>query len=68
LLAVAITPASLRVAVTVVVTLVALGVLGDLGARLGGAPRRAATLRVVAWGAVAMGITTAIGSLVGAVT
>jgi vacuolar iron transporter family protein len=68
LVAVAVAPASARVGVTVAVTLVALGLLGDLGARLGGAPRRAATVRVVAWGAVAMAITSGIGALVGAVT
>ena len=49
LLAVALTPAPTRVAVTVAVTLVALALLGDLGARLGGAPRGRATVRVVAW-------------------
>jgi VIT1/CCC1 family predicted Fe2+/Mn2+ transporter len=68
LVAVAATPAGARVVTTVVVTLIALGLLGDLGARLGGAPRRAATVRVVAWGAVAMAITAAIGALVGQVT
>ena len=68
LLAVALTPASARAAVTVIVTLVALGLLGDLGARLGGAPRRPATFRVVTWGAVAMAITAAIGALVGTAT
>jgi VIT1/CCC1 family predicted Fe2+/Mn2+ transporter len=67
LLAVAATPAGARVVATVVVTLVALGLLGDLGARLGGAPRRHATLRVLAWGAVAMAITAGIGALVGTV-
>jgi VIT1/CCC1 family predicted Fe2+/Mn2+ transporter len=67
LLAVAVTPARARVAATVVVTLVALGLLGDLGARLGGAPRRHATVRVLAWGAVAMAITAGIGALVGTV-
>ena len=61
------TPAAARVGVTVVVTLIALGLLGDLGARLGGAPRRRATVRVVAWGAVAMAITAGIGALVGTV-
>ena len=65
LLAVAVTPAAARVGVTVVVTLIALGLLGDLGARLGGAPRRRATIRVVAWGAAAMAITAGIGALVG---
>ena len=67
LLAVAATPARARVGATVVVTLIALGLLGDLGARLGGAPRRRATVRVVVWGAVAMAITAGIGALVGTV-
>jgi len=67
LLTVAAAPAAARVGVAVVVTLIALGLLGDLGARLGGAPRRRATVRVVAWGAVAMAITAGIGALVGTV-
>lgn len=67
LLAVAVTPAQARVGATVVVTLVALGLLGDVGARLGGAPRRPAAIRVVAWGAVAMSITAGVGALVGTV-
>jgi VIT1/CCC1 family predicted Fe2+/Mn2+ transporter len=67
LVAVAVTPTGARVATTVVVTLIALGSLGDLGARLGGAPRRRATSRVVAWGAVAMAATAGIGALVGSV-
>lgn len=62
------TPTSARIAATVGVTLIALGVLGDLGARLGGAPERRATARVVMWGAAAMAITAAIGALVGSVT
>lgn len=49
-------------------TLIALGALGEIGARLGGAPRRRAVIRVVAWGAMAMGITAGIGALVGTVT
>ncbi|MCZ4494568.1 MAG: protein of unknown function transrane [Conexibacter sp.] len=68
LLAVGLTPASARIPTTVVVTLLALGLLGDLGARLGGAPRRAAATRVVCWGALAMAITAGIGAVVGAVT
>ena len=67
LLAVAVTPARARVGVAVIVTVIALGVLGDLGARLGGAPRRRATARVVAWGAIAMALTAGIGALVGTV-
>jgi VIT1/CCC1 family predicted Fe2+/Mn2+ transporter len=56
---------SARVAAVVVVTLIALGLLGDMGARLGGAPRRRATVRVLAWGTVAMALTAGIGALVG---
>jgi len=67
LIAVAATPARARVGAAVVVTLISLGVLGDLGARLGGAPRRRATARVVAWGAIAMAITAGIGALVGTI-
>ncbi|MGI8624142.1 MAG: VIT1/CCC1 transporter family protein [Solirubrobacteraceae bacterium] len=67
LLAVAVTPMSAHAASTVVVTLIALVLLGDLGARLGGAPRRPATVRVVAWGAVAMAATAGIGAIVGSV-
>ncbi len=67
LLAAAVAPGTARVAAIVVVTLVALALLGDLGARLGGAARRRATVRVVAWGAVAMAVTAGIGALVGAV-
>ncbi len=50
---------------TVAVTLVALAVLGALGARLGGRPLLRAAVRVGAWGAVAMALTSAIGALVG---
>lgn len=65
LLAITLTPASLRVAVTVVITLVALAALGAVGARLGGAPLARAAARVAAWGAVAMALTYAIGAAVG---
>jgi VIT1/CCC1 family predicted Fe2+/Mn2+ transporter len=67
LLAVSVTPPGMRAAMAIVVTLTALALLGDLGARLGGAPRRRATLRVVSWGAVAMLSTAGIGALVGSV-
>ncbi len=68
LVAVVAAPSSARAAVVVAVTLVALALLGGLGARLGGAPRLPATVRVVVWGAVAMAITAGIGALVGSVT
>jgi VIT1/CCC1 family predicted Fe2+/Mn2+ transporter len=67
LAAVAATPGPRRVGATVVITLIALGLLGDVGARLGGAPRRPATIRVLSWGAVAMAVTAGIGGLVGLV-
>jgi vacuolar iron transporter family protein len=66
-IAVAAAPASVRIAVAVLVTLVALALLGDLGARLGGAPRLPATVRVVVWGALAMAVTAGIGALVGGI-
>jgi VIT1/CCC1 family predicted Fe2+/Mn2+ transporter len=68
LLAVAIAPASVRASAVVIVTLLALTGLGYLGARLGGAPRLPATVRVVVWGAIAMAITAGIGALVGGIT
>jgi VIT1/CCC1 family predicted Fe2+/Mn2+ transporter len=67
LLAISVTPSATRIAAAVVVTLTALALLGDLGARLGGAPRRRATLRVVCWGAAAMVSTAGIGAAVGSV-
>jgi vacuolar iron transporter family protein len=65
LTAVAVTPAGLRVLACVVVTVLALLLLGDPGARLSGAPRRRAILRAVAWGAAMMAFTSAIRALVG---
>ncbi len=67
-IAVAVMPASLRALVCVAVTVLALAALGSVGARLGGGDQRRATVRVVGWGALAMGITAAIGALVGAIT
>ena len=46
-------------------TVLALGGLGALGARLGGAPEGRAAARVVFWGVVAMGATSAIGGVIG---
>ena len=51
-----------------IVTLLALALLGDVGAKLGGAPRLPATARTLAWGAVAMAVTAGIGALVGTAT
>jgi vacuolar iron transporter family protein len=46
-------------------SLLCLGVLGWLAARTGGAPPVIGTARVVFWGALAMGLTAAIGALFG---
>jgi VIT1/CCC1 family predicted Fe2+/Mn2+ transporter len=47
-------------------SLALLAVLGALAARVGGAPVLRGTLRVLFWGALAMGITAAAGALFGA--
>jgi vacuolar iron transporter family protein len=47
------------------ISLLALAILGAVGARIGGAPMFKATARVAFWGALAMGITAGIGKLVG---
>jgi VIT1/CCC1 family predicted Fe2+/Mn2+ transporter len=67
LLAIGIFGSSIRVVVCIAVTMLALAGLGALGARLGGAPEVPAVVRVVFWGAVAIGVTSAIGALVGSV-
>ncbi|MGZ5325948.1 MAG: VIT1/CCC1 transporter family protein [Solirubrobacterales bacterium] len=67
LLAIALAPTGVRVIACVGLTLVALGLLGVLGAVLGGAPRLRAAGRVLVWGAVAMATTSGIGALTGAV-
>ncbi len=64
-LVVALTPASSRMAVTIVATLVGLVVLGALGARLGGAPMGRAAIRVLVGGALALLIAVGIGALTG---
>ena len=57
----------LSVAITVV-TLVLLAVLGALAGRLGGASMTKGALRVLFWGAVALGVTAGIGHLFGVST
>jgi VIT1/CCC1 family predicted Fe2+/Mn2+ transporter len=65
LVAIGVSPPSARAVVCAGVTLVALALLGDTGARLGGAPPLRATLRCLVWGALAMAVTAGIGALVG---
>ena len=65
LLAYLVAPGTGRSVVVVVAAIVALALLGTVGAALGGAPRLRATLRVAVGGAAAMGVTTLIGELTG---
>ena len=58
-------PYSARIPVCAVVSLLALIGLGALGAFAGGAPWHRAAARVVVWSSLAMGLTFAIGHLVG---
>ena len=58
-------PATLRIYAIAVLSLVSLAALGGLGGRLGGAPVGRAALRVTIGGGLAMGVTAAIGRLVG---
>jgi VIT1/CCC1 family predicted Fe2+/Mn2+ transporter len=67
LLAALLLPQGLVIVGVVFVSLVLLGVLGAVGARVGGAGILRPTLRVLVWGAIAMAITAGIGRLFGAV-
>ena len=58
-------PASLRMVVTALFTLVALATLGAVAGRLGGADPRRAAVRLAVLGALAMAVTSGIGRLVG---
>lgn len=57
---------SIRLLLLVATTLIGLGLLGWVGAKLGGAPRRRAAARVLAGGAVALAVTMLVGRVVGA--
>jgi VIT1/CCC1 family predicted Fe2+/Mn2+ transporter len=65
IIVVLLTGSSLRVPVTIAVTLIGLGILGAIGARLGGAPQRRAAVRVLIGGSLALVISLAIGRLTG---
>jgi VIT1/CCC1 family predicted Fe2+/Mn2+ transporter len=65
LIAVGVSPRGSRVPITAGVALVALALLGVLGARAGGAPWTRAAARVVLGGGIAMALTALIGYLVG---
>jgi VIT1/CCC1 family predicted Fe2+/Mn2+ transporter len=65
LLVVAVTPHAILVPTVWTTSLAALLVLGLFAAKAGGANAWRATVRVVFWGALAMGVTAGIGHLVG---
>ncbi len=65
LVAAALSPLSLLPIAVSGASLVFLAILGVAGAVIGGAPPLKAAIRVVFWGAVAMAITAAIGTLFG---
>lgn len=65
MLAILLPPADLRIPIAFVATLVALGITGAAGARLGGSDWRLPTVRVLAGGAIALAVTFGIGALLG---
>ena len=67
LLMVVVSPATLLVPVVSGASLAFLALLGAVGARAGGAGIVKPTIRVTFWGAFAMGLTAAIGALIGKV-
>ncbi len=64
-LVVLVTTAAIRVPVIMAVTLIGLGTLGSVGARLGGAPQGRAAARVLIGGMLALLISLGIGRLTG---
>lgn len=58
-------PAHLIIPLVLVFTVLALAALGALGAKAGAAPLLPATMRVVAWGVIAMAVTFGVGRLFG---
>jgi VIT1/CCC1 family predicted Fe2+/Mn2+ transporter len=66
LLAILLLPASVRIPITFIAVLIALGITGATSARIGGSPVLRATIRVIIGGAVALAATYIIGHLLGA--
>ena len=65
LLLVLVTPAARLIPVIAAASLLFLALLGALAARAGGAPMAPGILRVTFWGALAMAVTAAVGSVIG---
>lgn len=66
LVAILVSPASLRIAITVAAVVLGLIATGWLSATLGRSPTRAAIVRLTVGGALAMGVTFGVGYLFGA--
>ena len=66
LLTILLSPPGAISAITTVVALLGLMALGGLAALAGGAPIRTGSLRMLFWGALAMGLTALVGRLFGA--
>ena len=62
-----VSPSSWRIPAVSVGSLVFLALLGMIGAKAGGADILKPTIRVTFWGALAMGVTAAIGAIFGTV-
>jgi vacuolar iron transporter family protein len=67
LLTVLVSPAGRLIPIVVIGSLAFLALLGAVGAKAGGADVLKATTRVTFWGALAMGLTAAIGAIFGTV-
>jgi vacuolar iron transporter family protein len=67
LIAMMLTPIALAIPVVAATTLSSLALLGALSAQAGGAGVLKAVTRVTIWGAIAMALTAAIGSMVGGI-
>ena len=65
LLSVAVSPVTSMVVVVSGSSLISLAFLGALAARTGGAPVLPSVIRVTLWGALAMGLTAAVGAVFG---
>lgn len=68
LLVTIVAPSSAVIPLIAGTSLVFLALLGGLAARAGGAEVMVGALRVTFWGALAMGLTAAVGSLFGKVS
>lgn len=66
LLTSAFVPMTQLIPLVAITSLLFLALLGGMAARVGGAPLRPAAIRVVFWGALAMGVTAGVGALFGA--